>query len=224
MWLTASNVRQRYGFSQIELLASLAIVAVLISLLLQAVQSARESARKMACSNNFKQVGIALLDFEAAHRSFPANDALAWTQRILAQTEGSRNFSLPLSSVSHEEQERFLNHCPAIFRCPAASSSAYVPYPKASSGINYRLPGMRMAQILDGNSNTLLIGELQAGLSAPWVQGPTASELYFSSDHKCGAHLTLVDGSVHFLSLRLDVSTLESLLSPDGGEVVQQLN
>jgi prepilin-type N-terminal cleavage/methylation domain-containing protein len=73
-----SNGSRRAGFTLVELLVVIAIIGILVSLLLPAVQSARESARRAHCSNNLKQLALGALEYEEAYRIFPP--AASWPQ------------------------------------------------------------------------------------------------------------------------------------------------
>jgi prepilin-type N-terminal cleavage/methylation domain-containing protein/prepilin-type processing-associated H-X9-DG protein len=105
------------GFTLIELLVVVAIIAILIALLLPAVQSAREAGRRIHCANNLHQLGIALHEYEGAHRRLPAagtyanvNEAISYSfQYWRIDLKSGTNYSWIVQLLPYLEQQELYN-------------------------------------------------------------------------------------------------------------------
>ncbi|MCE9555507.1 MAG: DUF1559 domain-containing protein [Planctomycetes bacterium] len=121
---------KRHAFTLIELLVVIAIIGVLISLLLPAVQSARESARRVQCMNNLRQIGLALTAYHDAYGAFPrggwpATSAnLSWSASILPHLEGSNIYKLLNPAAPYTDPTNLAAGRTVLpnFLCPTAPS------------------------------------------------------------------------------------------------------
>lgn len=280
-----SRQRRPHAFTLIELLVVIAIIAVLIGLLVPAVQRVRESASRLQCYNNLKQIGLALHSYHDRNKFFPpgyvsgvnaAGDdtgpGWGWAAYLLDDVEQTNlkrqiNFAL---DVAHPANAGPRVQLLSIFLCPsdavvgtfvpdgASVSIAHANYvgvfgnleiedgPGNGNGMFYRNSRLRFADMVDGTSNTFLVGERSSNLSkATWtgaLAGIDESQALilgtcdhlpnnlaaahpedFWSRHAQGVNFLCGDGSVHNIHNSISEDVYRALSSRAGGEAVSLL-
>ncbi|HEV3025719.1 MAG TPA: DUF1559 domain-containing protein, partial [Pirellulales bacterium] len=224
-------------------------VPILIALLLPAVQAAREAARRAQCTNNLKQIGVALHVYHDLYGSFPpayiadadGKPMHSWRVLILPFVEGQHiydqyNFNEPWNGPNNRRLAAMMPStysCPSDPSTPGASTTAYL----AIAGPGAVFDGDKrctLNNVTDGTENTLVVGEV-VGANVDWME-PRDLELTqmsgtinapggadISSHHPSGAMTLYADGSVHFLPSSTTPTTIRALSTKAGGEPISGL-
>jgi prepilin-type N-terminal cleavage/methylation domain-containing protein len=180
---------RRLGFTLVELLCVIAIIGILIALLLPAIQSAREAARRTECANHLKQIGLAHIEYEGVHRFYanqidytnPADTNLIWPVAILPYTEEAGLFQVCIKAKSgdleHVNPTEYWN-CLAtpitIYYCPTRRAPATYPnFVKDPTFADYRLVAKCDYGLNGGAADSIQSFYIKPGISEspPWLQG-----------------------------------------------------
>jgi prepilin-type processing-associated H-X9-DG protein len=219
---------------------------ILIALLLPAVQSAREAARRSQCNNNLRQIGIAFHNYHDVYKTFPpayipdedGQPMHSWRVLILPFMEQQALYEQYDFDEPWDSPHNQLITSTAIpaYKCPSA--------PDQSTETNYmvitgqgtlfeKAEACSVADISDGTSNTILVVEV-AGTGVNWAEPRDLDVSTFSppfsppspdapgSYHSGGLNVALGDGSTHFLSNSIDPATARSMATRAGGEQIQR--
>lgn len=191
----------RTAFTLVELLVVIAIIGILVGLLLPAVQAAREAARRSQCSNNLLQFGIALHNYDMAHRKLPPGTVDAkgpivhlpvgfhhsWIVQILPMLDER----VAYASIKHSQSIYSAANAPVrmysfgTLHCPSDSlnwapqtnyagvhDSREVPIDVTNNGVLFLNSAIRFDDIIDGASHTIFAGEkLIDGSELGWASG-----------------------------------------------------
>ncbi|MCA9269632.1 MAG: DUF1559 domain-containing protein, partial [Planctomycetales bacterium] len=214
---------------------------VTVALVLPAVQAARQAARRTVSLNNMKQIGLALHVHHDATRAFPpaarktadGKPGLSWRVQILPYIEEDalyREFHLD-EPWDSDHNKKLLERMPATFRSPASTAPpGYTNYLGVGGDDGIFAPsekGIRMAEVRDGTSNTVMTVEVSDAAAVPW----TKPDDFVPNGMKPSAGLGgmwsgniflagFADGSVRTLSASLNRKTLNAYFTKSGGEVV----
>jgi prepilin-type processing-associated H-X9-DG protein len=210
---------------------------VTIALLLPAVQSAREAARRAQCTNNLKQIGLAMHNYHSQHNSFPAQaisspdgkPLLSWRVAILPFIEQEalyNEFHLD-EPWDSPHNKALIERMPPIYACPSAPAKpGMTPYQVAFGrrAMFEGKQGVAVADVTDGTSNTILVAE--AGTPVAWTKpedlefDPDGMPPRIGSRHPGGANVLFADGSVRFIKHTVNQAVLRALFTRNGGEVI----
>ena len=235
-------MRRRWSaFTLVELLVVIAIIGILIALLLPAVQAAREAARRSQCTNNLKQIGLAMHNYHDSFKSFPSGDVIGshgpsgWVLILPFMEQGNIHDQLEFLAVGywfgHVNSDRNMElheyrldtlFCPSCsldqFKSQDCSTCSVPPTtgrklmagtyvlingaddhtttdhlalrgPISAGGCFLRDRAIRFSDILDGTSNTMLVGEQSGwGYTAAGakvdIRNMPGSGIWMGGDHR----------------------------------------
>jgi prepilin-type processing-associated H-X9-DG protein len=230
--------RSRRGIRLVHVLVVLAIVAFLIALLLPATRSARPAARRAQCTNNLKQIALALHSYEQSHNALPPAYTVdangrpmhSWRTLILPYLEQERLYrTIDLAKPWNDPANaKALETDLPIFRCPESgrprNTTTYLAI-ASPNGCLIPKGSRRMAEITDAHESTLMVIEAGQENAVPWMAPIDADEPLVMSlgpttklHHAGGMNACFVDGHVTFLKANTPEMVRRALMSISGND------
>jgi prepilin-type processing-associated H-X9-DG protein len=225
---------------------SLAVVPLmLIGLLLPAVQAAREAARRAQCTNNLKQIGLAMMNYESVNGMFPpvaicdanGKPLLSWRVILLPFLEENALYAkFHLDEPWDSPNNKPLGELALkVFQCPSEPSlsgslTTYQVIVDASSIFTGKATGIPRRELTDSSRNTLMV--VESGQAVPWSEPDDLSLASAANDpstgpgsrHPGGFNALFADGSVQWVksspSNPLTPSMLKAMVTRNGGEII----
>ena len=210
---------------------------IMVALMIPAVSSARDAARRMHCSNNLKQIGLAFHNYHAAYGSLPpaftvdadGNRLHSWRTLILPFMEQSNlyqqiDFTKPWDDPANAILQQM--EVP-VFRCPSSKVAVGMTTYQIIDDPSSPFPGSTPStfyDIRDGLSNTLFVIETDEQDAVHWAEPKDQSQLSYLSavkaSHSGGRNAVMGDGAVLFLSDNMDQKVANAIATRNGGENV----
>ena len=201
----------RRGFTLIELMVVISVIAVLVALILPAIQQAREAARRTQCKNNLRQIGLALQNYCDLYGRFPSGYVASSDTTATTPGWGWGTMILPQLDAA---TGKVVQSGPSSYvGCVGNESSSVDDNVDPGNGMLFRNSGVRFAEVLDGTSNTILIAERSwAQANGAWIGASNTGRLRSGTNYRAAprdeASSFHVLGHAHWINAMND---------PDGG-------
>jgi len=218
-------------------ISSLMILPLMVALLLPAVQAAREAARRNMSMNNMKQIQLAMLNYQDAHRTFPAakggeGSQLSWRVEILPYIEQQALYEqFHLDEPWDSEHNRALiSQMPPVFENPSANlprgMTTYLLVTGPGTAFGDGTTGPTIRDFRDGTVNTIVLVEADADRAVEWTKpedwqyDPNDPTSGLGALRPFGFLAATADGAVFFINDNTDPETIQAMMTRDGGELM----